>query len=93
VSSCFGLLCFNTSKPLSTISILDTSGSKQLPWLTSFKAYLQHLSLALQGVSGCCGLLNVKPVDDTCLWVSSWLVAAILYYILSLLTMPFLDGE
>ena len=77
---------------LLTMPVLGSPGSEWLLWVAVFHACWQCLSLALQSVSGYCGLLCFKPADNACPWLSSMWVAAVGCCVSSLLTMPVLGS-
>ena len=62
-------------------------------WLAVFQLCWQWLSLALQRVGGCCGLLCFKPTDNSCSWLFSLWVATVPCCVLSLLTMTVLHSS
>ena len=54
---------------LLTMPVLVSPGSEWLLWLAVFQGCQQWLSLALQKVGGCCGLLCFEHVDNACPWL------------------------
>ena len=77
---------------LLTMAVLGSPGSEWLLWFAVCQVCWQWLSLALQLVSGCCGLLCSKPADNGCPWLSSLWVAAVACCVSSMLTMPVLGS-
>ena len=59
------------------MSVLGPPGCEWLQWLSVFQACWQCLSLALQDVCGCCGLLCFKHTDNACPWLFRKQVAAV----------------
>jgi len=78
---------------LLTTPVLGSPGCEWLPWQTGFGPCLQHLSLALQFVSGFLGELDFNPADNACPWLSSLWVASVVSHIWTLLTMPVLGSS
>ena len=78
---------------LLTLPVLGSQVGQWLHCLISFQTHWWYLSLALQVVSGCNALLNLKPADNAYLWLSRDIrlkVSALLHCSSSLLMMPVL---
>src|SRR6266702_1943003 len=77
---------------LLTTPVLGSPVGEWLPWLAWFQGCCRRLSLALQSVSGCRGLLGFQAADDACPWLSSWRVPALARWVSRLLTTPVLGS-
>ena len=73
--------------------VLGSPGSEWLWWLAIFLAYWQCLSLTLQSVSGCGGLLCFQPTDNACPWLFREWVAVVPCCVSILLTLLVLDSS
>ena len=78
---------------LLTTSVLGPPESEWLLCLAMFQACWQSLFLALQDVSGCCGLLCFKPAKNACSWLFSLWVATVHCCVSRLLTISVFNSS